>query len=189
MGCEDGANPAYAPYPLEKVVETIRQERPGAVFAPHVETSSGMILPDAYIKAVAEAVHDVGGIFVLDCIASGCVWVDMAAMGVDVLVSAPQKGWSGPPCAGLVMMNSAARAFCETSNSTSFAIDLKKWVTVMETYEKGGHMYYCTMPTDAITQFRDVMLENRESGMDKLKREQIELGAAMRSLLTKRGFK
>jgi len=139
---------------------------------------------------VADAVHEVGGIFVLDCIASGCVWVDMKALGVDVLVNAPQKGMSGPPCAGLVMMNAKARTHMEESTtSTSFAVDLMKWTTLMETYENGGHMYHCTMPTDELTRFRDVAVENLEVGLDKLKQNQLELGKAMRSTLAKRGYK
>jgi aspartate aminotransferase-like enzyme len=178
-----------APMAIEQVVETIRHERPDVVFAPHVETSAGMILPDSYIKAAADAAHEVGALFVLDCIASGTIWVDMKACGVDILVSAPQKGWSGSPCAGLVMMSAAARARLDETTSTSFAADLKKWTQIMETYESGAHAYHATMPTDGLRQLRDVMAEAEKYGFDKLKAAQQELGDRARTILSGRGIK
>ena len=182
----------YAPFrpaDLDEVVATIAREKPDMVFAPHVETSAGMLLPDDYIKAVCDAVHANGGMFVLDCIASGTVWVDMQALGVDILVSAPQKGWSGPPCAGLVMMSEKATAAMNESSSTSFAIDLKKWHDIMQAYIGGAHAYHATMPTDSLTRFRDVMFETKAYGFDKIKAEQIELGQRIRGLLDENGFK
>jgi aspartate aminotransferase-like enzyme len=179
----------FAPAPLEEVVETIRTEKPQVVFAPHVETASGMMLPDGYVRAVADAVHEVGGLFVLDCIASGAMWVDMKASGVDVLISAPQKGWSSSPCCGLVMLGERACARLEETASTSFACDLKKWLEIMEAYEQGGHAYHATMPTDALIGLRDVMLETREYGFDKVCAEQAELGSRVRGLLAARGFR
>jgi len=178
----------FAPAPIEEVVATIRAERPDLVFAPHVETSSGMILPDAYLRAVADAVHAVGGLFVLDCIASGTIWVDMAAHGVDVLISAPQKGWSGPPCAGLVMLGEAARARIDETTSTSFACDLKKWLSIMETYEGGGHAYHATMPTDGLRALRNVMQETAALGFASVKAAQQTLGDRIRALLEARGY-
>ena len=180
---------AFAPVPVAEVVAAIQAERPEVVFAPHVETASGMILPDDYLRQVAEATHAVGGLFVLDCIASGAIWVDMAALGIDVLVSAPQKGWSGPPCAGLVMLGEEARKRIDGTTSTSFACDLKKWLQIMETYEGGGHAYHATMPTDALTKVRDVMLETRARGFDLLRTQQWALGEAVRAALERRGFK
>ncbi len=159
------------------------------MFAPHVETSAGIILPNDYIKAVTDAVHAVGGIFVLDCIASGCLWVDMKALGVDVLISAPQKGWSGPPCCGLVMMSGAGVVALEATTSTSFACDLKKWRDIMVIYENGGHAYHATVPTDAIAGFAAVMRETEAYGFDKVKSEQQELGDAVRALLASKGIK
>lgn len=179
----------FAPAPIDEVVARIRDERPAVVFAPHVETASGMILPDDYITAVAAAVHDVGGIFVLDCIASGCAWVDMKATGVDVLISAPQKGWSAQPSAGLVMMNGTARDMAKAATSTSFAVDLGKWLSIMEAYEGGGHAYHATMPTDALRAFRDTMIETREYGFDKLRDAQWEQGRRVRALLAENGVK
>jgi len=186
---EDGSQAPFAPAPIDEVVATIKREKPDFVFAPHVETASGMILPDDYIKAVADAVHSVGGLFVLDCIASGTVWVDMQETGVDVLISAPQKGWSASPCAALVMLNEDALALLETTTSNSFACDLKKWHQIMQAYENGGHAYHATMPTDALTKFRDAMLETKEYGFDKVKAEQIELGKQVRAMLESRGIK
>ena len=179
----------FAPAPIDEVVARIKDERPDVVFAPHVETASGMILPDDYLKAVADAVHAVGGIFVLDCIASGCAWVDMKATGVDVLISAPQKGWSAQPSAGLVMMNETARDLAKQATSTSFAVDLGKWLSIMEAYEGGGHAYHATMPTDALRAFRDTMLETREYGFDKLRDAQWEQGRRVRELLASKGVK
>lgn len=179
----------FAPAPIEEVVAKIKAESPAVVFAPHVETASGMILPDEYLKAVAEAVHAVGGLFVLDCIASGCAWVDMKEMGIDVLISAPQKGWSASPSAGLVMMNKAAKERVEATNSSSFAIDLKKWLTITQAYENGGHAYHATMPTDALRKFRDIMNETRDIGFDKLREAQWELGDKVRAMLADRGIK
>lgn len=178
----------FAPAPIEEVVETILREKPAMVFAPHVETASGMILPDSYIKQVADAVHEVGGLFVLDCIAAGTIWVDMKATGVDVLISAPQKGWSASPCAALVMLNQAALNKMDATTSTSFACDLKKWHQIMQAYENGGHAYHATMPTDALTKFRDTMLETKEYGFEKVKAEQIELGASVRAMLESKGI-
>ncbi|MCK0137742.1 aminotransferase class V-fold PLP-dependent enzyme [Aliiroseovarius sp. F47248L] len=179
----------FAPAPIDEVVARIKDERPEVVFAPHVETASGMILPDDYLKAVADAVHSVGGIFVLDCIASGCAWVDMKVTGVDVLISAPQKGWSAQPSAGLVMMNENARDLAKQATSTSFAVDLGKWLSIMEAYESGGHAYHATMPTDALRAFRDTMLETKEYGFDKLREAQWEQGRRVRELLASKGIK
>ena len=178
----------FAPAPIDDVVAKIKSEEPAVVFAPHVETSSGMILPDDYIKAVADAVHSVSGLFVLDCIASGCIWVDMAATGVDVLISAPQKGWSASPCAGLVMMSDAAIARMGDTKGTSFSANLKTWANIMNAYTGGGHAYHATMPTDALKDFRDTMLETREYGFGKLKIAQQELGDKVRAALAQTRF-
>jgi aspartate aminotransferase-like enzyme len=178
-----GARAPYAPPPVDEVVDAIRRMRPEVVFAPHVETSAGIILPDAYISALAHAAHEVGALFVLDCIASGCVWVDMAATGVDVLISAPQKGWSASPAAGLVMLSARAGARLAETTSNSFALDLKKWRAIMAAYEGGGHAYHATMPTDALTLFRDTMLETRTYGFSRLKEAQWKLGDGVRGML------
>ena len=183
-----GAQAPFAPAPVDDVVAAINTGRPDVVFAPHVETAAGMILPDAYLRAVADAVHAVGGLFVLDCIASGAIWVDMAATGVDVLVSAPQKGWSGSPCCALVMLSERARERIEGTQSTSFAADLRKWLQIMETYEGGGHAYHATLPTDALTVLRDVMQETEAYGFDKVKAEQQLLGDKVRAMLQRKGF-
>ncbi len=186
---DDSEHPSFMPPPVEEVVATIEAERPGIVFAPHVETSSGMILPDDYLRSVADAVHGVGGMFVLDCIASGAIWVDMKVSGVDVLISAPQKGWSSSPCAGLVMLNSVALERLKSTTSTSFAGDLRKWLEIMQAYEKGGHAYHATMPTDALARFRDTMKETEAYGFSKVRGEQQELGDKVRALLVGKGIK
>ena len=180
---------AWAPPPIAEVVATITHERPALVFAPHVETASGLILPDDYLRAVGDAVHAVGGMFVLDCIASGAIWVDMAATGVDVLISAPQKGWSGPPCCALVMLSALARERIDSTTSTSYAADLRKWLQIIETYEQGGHAYHATMPTDALIQLRDVMVETRAIGFEKLRAAQWALGRQVRALLEAHGIR
>lgn len=180
---------ALAPAPIQEAVETIRREKPALVFAPHVETSSGMILPDDYIRSLADAVHEVGGLLVLDCIASGAIWVDMQACGVDVLISAPQKGWSASPCSALVMMNAAARDKVEATTSSSFAADLKKWLQIMQAYENGGHAYHATMPTDALVKFHQAMKETEAYGFQRICNEQGVLGRKVRDLLAERGFK
>ena len=183
-----GSQAAFAPAPIEEVVQSIQTEKPDMVFAPHVETSSGMLLPDDYIEAVADATHAVGGMFVLDCIASGTLWIDMQASGVDILVSAPQKGWSGSPCCGLVMLGQLALERIASTTSTSYACDLGKWLSIMQAYENGGHAYHATMPTDALVRFRDVMLETETYGFDRVKLEQQELGDKVRALLSSKGF-
>ena len=185
----EGRQQAFTPPPIDEVVATIRAKRPDLVFAPHVETASGIILPDEYLKAVADAVHEVGGMFVLDCVASGAIWVDMQATGVDVLISAPQKGWSGSPGCAFVMLSERARAALETTTSTSFAADLKKWVQIMETYEGGSHAYHATLPTEAITLTRNAMVETREYGFEKVRAEQWELGKRVRALMTSKGIR
>ncbi len=178
----------WTPAPIAEVVATIAAEQPAVVFAPHVETAAGMILPDDYLRAVADAVHAVGGLFVLDCIASGAMWVDMAATGVDVLVSAPQKGWSSSPCCAMVMLSERARAAIDGTTSTSFSVDLKKWMQLMETYEAGGHAYHATMPTDALTRLAEVMLETEAYGFERVKNEQQQLGTKVRALFESRGI-
>ncbi|MDP2196060.1 MAG: aminotransferase class V-fold PLP-dependent enzyme [Rhodocyclaceae bacterium] len=179
----------FAPAPIEEVVATIRAEKPDLVFAPHVETASGMLLPDAYLREVATAVHAHGGLFVLDCVASGALWVDMADIGIDILVTAPQKGWSGPPCGALVCLGAEALSRMDATTSTSFAADLKKWLQIMQAYEAGGHAYHATLPTDALVALRKVMLEAEAYGFEKLRAAQSELGAKVRKLLAARGFK
>ena len=183
-----GVQAPFAPAPIEEVVAASHAQRPDVVFAPHVETSSGMILPPAYVKAVGEATRAVGGLFVLDCIASGTVWVDMVANDVDILISAPQKGWSGSPCCALIAFSDRARAAIDGTSSSSFACDLKKWLQIMEAYESGGHAYHATMPTDALAAMRDVMLETEAYGFDRVCEEQLELGRQVRALLESRGY-
>lgn len=184
----EGSQAPFAPVPIGEAVAAIREFKPDVVLAPHVETAAGMLLPDDYLRAVGAAVREVDGLFVLDCIASGTIWVDMAATGVDVLISAPQKGWSGQPCCALVGLSDRARARIDATTSTSFACDLKKWLQIMETYENGGHAYHATMPTDALAALRDVMLEAEQYGFDKVAREQQELGRLVRELLVAKGF-
>ena len=183
-----GAQAPWAPAPIAEVQASIAREKPAVVFAPHVETAAGLILPDVYLRAVSDAVHAVGGLFVLDCIASGAMWVDMQATGVDVLISAPQKGWSSSPCCAMVMLSERARAAIDATTSTSFACDLKKWLQVMETYEKGGHIYHATLPTDALARLRDVMQETQAYGFAKVKAEQEALGRQVRELFESRGL-
>ncbi len=185
----DGPQAAFAPPPIAEVIAAIHEQKPDLVFAPHVETASGMILPDAYLRAVGEAVHAVGGLFVLDCVASGTIWVDMPASAVDILISAPQKGWSGSPCCALVMLGEEARRRIDATTSTSFACDLRKWLQIMETYENGGHAYFATLPTDALRTLRDVMKEAERYGFEKVRAEQQELGDRVRALLVSKGFK
>jgi aspartate aminotransferase-like enzyme len=179
----------FAPPPIDEVVSEIKAQRPDVVFAPHVETSSGILLPDDYIRAVADAAHSVGGLFVLDCIASGTLWVDMKQSGVDVLISAPQKGWSASPCSALVMLSEKASERILETRSSSFACDLRKWLEIMQAYENGGHAYHATMPTDALIRFRDTVLETRRYGFGKVRAEQLELGQKVRQMLASKGIK
>ena len=183
-----GPQAPYAPAPIDEVVATIRSARPDLVFAPHVETAAGMMLPHDYIAAVAAAVHEHGGLFVLDCVASGAIWVDMAATGVDVLVSAPQKGWSSTPCAGLVMLGEQARARIDDTTSSSFSMDLKKWLSIMETHEKGAIAYHATLPTDGLAALRDVMQETAAFGFEAARAAQQQLGDRVRALLVAKGI-
>ncbi|WP_306544826.1 aminotransferase class V-fold PLP-dependent enzyme [Malikia spinosa] len=185
----DDPQSPWIPCPIDEVVAAIREFRPDVVFAPHVETSAGMILPDDYLKAVADAVHEAGGLFVLDCIASGTLWVDMQACGIDLLISAPQKGWSGSPACAMVMLSERARAAIDATSSTSFAADLRKWLQIMETYENGGHAYHATLPTDALLRLRDVMQETQGYGFERVRQEQLELGRQVRALLERRGIR
>lgn len=178
----------FAPVDIETAVAKIKEDKPAVVYAPHVETSSGIILSEDYIKALSEAVHSVGGLLVIDCIASGCVWLDMKKLGIDVLISAPQKGWSSTPCAGLVMLSDAAIKKVETTESNSFSLDLKQWLTIMRAYENGGHAYHATMPTDSLRQFRDTILEAKEIGFDTLRDAQWELGKRIRKILAEKGI-
>ena len=186
---DDGPTPSYGPVPIDEIVAAIKAEKPDMFFAPHVETSAGMILPEVYMRAIGDAMHEVGGMFVLDCIASGTIWVDLEAAGVDILISAPQKGWSASPCAALVMMNERARTAIDGTTSSSFACDLKKWLSITETYEGGGHAYHATMPTDALAQFHATMKETEAYGFSKISAEQQELGDKVRAMLERNGFK
>lgn len=186
---EEGETPKpFAPVAIDEAVAKIKDTKPAIVFAPHVETSSGIILSEDYIKALAEAVHSVGGLLVIDCIASGCVWLDMKDLGIDVLISAPQKGWSSTPGAGLVMLSDAAVQKVESTESDSFSLDLKQWLNIMRAYENGGHAYHATMPTDSLRQFRDTVDEAKEVGFDKLCEAQWELGKRIRKVLADKGI-
>jgi aspartate aminotransferase-like enzyme len=183
-----GSQAPWAPAPIDEVVAAIAAEKPAVVFAPHVETSAGMMLPDDYLRAVSQAVHAHGGLLVLDCVASGAMWVDMRATGVDVLITAPQKGWSSSPCCAMVMLSEKAREAIEQTQSSTFSMDLRKWLQVMETYEAGGHVYHTTLPTDALVRLREVMLETEAYGFAKVRQEQIELGRQVRLLLAQSGY-
>lgn len=184
----DSATAPFAPAPIDDIINFIKTEKPAVVFAPHVETSAGMILPDDYLKKIGEAVRSVDGLFVLDCIASGAMWVNMRDCQVDVLISAPQKGWSSSPCCALIGLSERARTKIDSTTSTSFSCDLKKWLQIMETYESGNHVYHTTMPTDALKTLRNVMKETQSIGFEKLKAAQIDLGNKVRNLLVSRGF-
>ncbi len=186
---EDAPQAPFAPAPIEEVVASILEHKPAVVFAPHVETAAGIMLPDDYIRSVAEATQSVGGLFVLDCIASGAVWVDMRACGVDVLISAPQKGWSGTPCAGIVMMNERAEQRLAETNSSSFALDLKKWREIAAAYENGGHAYHATMPTDGLVQLHQALKETEAFGFEAAKAAQLELGRRVRDLVGQHGYR
>lgn len=184
----DGSQAPWAPAPIEEVTAAIAREKPAVVFAPHVETSAGMMLSDSYLRALADAVHAYGGLLVLDCIASGAMWVDMRATGVDVLISAPQKGWSSSPCCAMVMLSQHARQAIDQTQSSTFAMDLRKWLQVMEIYEAGGHVYHTTLPTDALVRLREVMLETEAYGFAKVRQEQIELGRQVREVVVQAGY-
>ena len=184
----EGFQQQYEPPSIDEVVAWIKEHKPAVVFAPHVETSAGLILPPEYLRAVGEAVQSVDGLFVLDCIASGAMWVDMVESKVDVVISAPQKGWSSSPCCALIAMSERARERIESTTSTSYSCDLKKWLQVVETYEKGSHVYHTTMPTDSLRVLRDVMRETQALGFDHLKAQQVELGIQVRKMLEARGF-
>lgn len=186
---QDNREAPFTPTPIADLVERIRTEKPDVVFAPHVETSAGMMLPDDYIKQAADAVHEHGGLFVLDCVASGCIWVDMQETCVDVLISAPQKGWSSSPGTGVVMLSKRALETMADTKSSSFAVDLKKWHDIMKAYENGGHAYHATMPTEAIVRFREMMLETQAFGFDNAKAAQVALGKGIRAALEAKGFK
>jgi aspartate aminotransferase-like enzyme len=184
----EGSQAPWVPVPIDEVVAAIAAEKPAVVFAPHVETSAGMMLPDDYLRAVSKAVHAHGGLLVLDCVASGAMWVDMRATGVDVLITAPQKGWSSSPCCAMVMLSERAREAIDHTQSSTFSMDLRKWLQVMETYEAGGHVYHTTLPTDALVRLREVMLETEAYGFAKVRQEQIELGRQVRALLSQAGY-
>jgi aspartate aminotransferase-like enzyme len=186
---EPGPNAALAPCPIDEVISEIEAFKPDLVFAPHVETASGMILPDDYLVAVADATHKNGGMFVLDCVASGAMWVNMQETGVDVLISAPQKGWSASPCSGFVMLGADALERIGNTSSSSFACDLKKWLEIMQAYENGGHAYHATLPTDALVTFSESMKETVETGFDELREAQQALGMQVRALVDSKGFK
>jgi aspartate aminotransferase-like enzyme len=170
------------------VVQKIHEERPVVLFAPHVKTSTGMMLPDDYIQRASDDMHKVSGLFVLDCIASGAVWVNMKELGVNVIISARQKGWTGPSCAALVMMSDAAVAKMVTTHETSFSMSLKRWSAIMDAYEHGGFGYHTTMPTDALRDFHEISVETIKFGLPELKRAQLELGHQARAALNARGL-
>ncbi len=185
---KDDAQAPWTPAPLQEIVDSIHKNRPAVVFAPHVETSSGIILPDEYIKAIGKAAREVDALFVLDCVASGSVWVDMQDSDVDVLITAPQKGWSSTPSAGMVMLNQRARARADAAKSSSFACDLGAWLRIMDAYENGGHAYHATMPTDSLRTLRDTIREVEAFGLDKATEKQWELGTKVRALLAENGL-
>ena len=184
----EGRRQPFAPPPLDEVLATIRTTQPDLVFAAHVDTASGIILPREYVRAVGDAVHEHGGLFVLDCVASGTVWIDMRDCAVDVLLTAPQKGWSAPPSAALVMLGETALERIGLTRSTSFAGDLAKWLQVMHAYEQGGHAYHATLPTDALVRLHEGMRETVSFGLAEVEARQWDLGRRVRALLAEHGF-
>lgn len=185
----EGAQPTVQPHPIDDVIAKIKSEKPAVIFAPHVETSTGVMLPDDYMRKVSDAVHEVGGLFVLDCIASGTAWVDMEKTGVDAIISAPQKGWTGPACAGIVMLSERGTEAVRNTTSSSMVLNLRKWLETMDAYENGGFMYYTTMPTDALQHFRDVAMETQKVGFQKVKDDFTKLGQSVRDQMEGKGFK
>ena len=185
----DNFQAPYKPVPLDEITRYINENKPTVVFAPHVETSAGIMLPDQYLKAISNAVHSYGGIFALDCVASGAAWVDMKATGVDVLLTAPQKGWSSSPCAGVVMLSQNAINVMEKTESSSFSCDLKKWFSIMNAYENNGHAYHATMPTDSLVKFEKTVKETEEFGFENARDKQNYIGNHIRQLLESKGFK
>lgn len=183
-----GEQQPYAPPAIEEVEATIHREKPDLVFAPHVETASGMTLPDDYLQRIAAAVHVHGGLFVLDCVASGALWVDMRKCGVDVLLTAPQKVWSSSPCAALIMLSPEALRSIGQTQSTSFSADLKKWLQIMQAYEGGGHAYHATMPTEGLVRLRDSMNDTLSCGLESLQKAQWNLGRQVREMLASFGY-
>jgi aspartate aminotransferase-like enzyme len=183
------ADQQFSPMPVEEVCAQIREDRPNLVIAPHVETSAGILLPDDYLRELTIASHEVGALFVLDCVAAGALWANMDALGIDVLITAPQKGWTSTPCAGVVMLSDRALARLETTASDSFSLDLKKWHNIMRTYLRGGHAYHATLPTDGLAGFYDTYQEMAGIGFDTLKTRQIELGRQVRELTEGNGFR
>lgn len=184
----DDPQAAWSPAPIDEVVAAIRARRPDVVFAPHVETAAGIVLTDEYVRALADVVHEVGGVLVLDCIASGAMWVDMRDLGVDVLLSAPQKGWSGTPGVGFVMLGERGRDAVASAAPNSFALDLGRWLAISDAYRDGTASYHATMPTDSIAHNLAMMIETRERGFAALRDAQIELGARVRQLLAEHGM-
>ena len=185
----DAADQQFSPVPVDEVCAQIRSEKPNLIVAPHVETSAGMLLPDSYIQALTDAAHEVSALFVLDCVAAGALWVDMDELGVDVLITAPQKGWTSTPCAGIIMLSDRALARLKTTTSDSFVLDLKKWHTIMNAYLSGGHAYHATVPTDGLASFLETYNKMAAIGFDALKTRQIDLGRQVRELMESYGFK
>ena len=186
---DDSPQAPWIPAPVEEVTDAIRTHRPEVVCAAHVETAAGLMLPEDYLRAVAEATHEVGGLFVLDCVASGAIWVDMREVGVDVLISAPQKGWSGTPAAGFVMLGERGREAVLGSVSTSFALDLRAWLSIAEGYAEGRAGYHSTMPTDTLVLILEQMKETRDRGLDAMRAAQEQLGGKVRARLAEHGLR
>ena len=69
------------------------------------------------------------------------------------------------------------------TESDSFALNLKKWHSVMAAYLNGGHTYHTTLPTDGLTKLYETYQEMAKIGFDFLKDQQIELGNETRSLI------
>ena len=178
----------YSPPPLKTIVDEILSFKPKLVYATHVETSTGIIIPDEYIKGIGEATKSIGGLFVLDCVASGSLFVDMEILGIDLLLTAPQKGWSSTPCAGVIMLNKNAREKIKKTTSSSYSCDLHKWLTVMESYEDNNYTYHTTFPTDGLKNFRTNILEIKKIGYQKTTDLQIQLGQKMRKLTEDFGY-
>ena len=183
------ADQQFSPAPIDEIIASIHAEKPRVVVSPHVETSAGLLMPDEYLTQIAKAAHEVGALFILDCVASGALWVDMKQVGVDVLITAPQKGWTSTPCAGLVMLSQSGVDRLMDTQSDSFVLDVKKWHQIMTAYLDGGHAYHATMPTDGLAHFYEALLEIKAFGFQKAKDAQIELGQRLRLIMEQRGFK
>ncbi|KIM82940.1 hypothetical protein PILCRDRAFT_819739 [Piloderma croceum F 1598] len=159
----------------------------------HVDTSTA-VLSDA--KAIAETVKRVSPetLVVMDGVcAVASEEIQMDEWGIDVVLTAPQKGLGTPPGLSIVLASQKAIKVFESRSTpvTSYYASWKKWLPVMKAYENGSAAYFATPPVNLICAFHaslSAITKSSPSLADRFKLHQ-EASKRIKAAATELGLK